>query len=72
VRVLRNAVLDDKTPASKGEVIEYWRGETDVEPHGLRREVFMMARVLMDMGRVVLFQYRHGSDDYSYRMEVTK
>lgn len=69
VRVIRNAILDDKTPAEKGTVIEYWRGQTDVAPTGLRKQVFDAARDLYGKGRVVLCQV-HSDGAYSYRMVV--
>lgn len=68
--MLRNAVLDDVTPPEKGTVIEYWRGPTDCEPSGYRKEVLEEALRLSDMGRVILYQYRYGDDDYGYRARV--
>jgi len=50
-RVLRNAVLGDKTPAKPGTIIEYWRGSMDIDPSGLRKEVFDEARRLYDFRR---------------------
>jgi hypothetical protein len=69
-RVLRKAVLDDVTPAKPGTVIEYWRGHTDTDPKGRRKDVFDEARRLSDMGRVILFQYCYGDFDYGYRAGV--
>jgi hypothetical protein len=80
-RVIRLAVLDDITPANRGDVIEYWRGETEFEPTGRRKQAFDAARSLSDMGRVVLCQEQgevisRGVDrnsstyEYSYRMVV--
>ena len=70
-RVIRNAVLDDVSPAPKGEVIEYWVGVTDMEPKGARKEAFEEARRLMELGRVVLFQERDDLNEvYRYRMKV--
>lgn len=69
-RMLRMAVLDDKTPAQSGEVLEYWRGKTDFDPQGKRLDAFRMASLLSDSGMVKLMQKRHGEDDYSYRAVV--
>lgn len=65
-RMLKLAVIDDVTPAKKGDVLEYYRGCTDFEPTGARLDVFRSARALMDKGRVRLFQKRYGKDDYGY------
>lgn len=69
-RMLRMAVLDDTTPAVSGTVLEYWRGKTDFDPQGKRRDVFRMASLLEANQRIVLLQKRHGEDDYSYRAVV--
>lgn len=69
-RMLKLAVLDDATPAESGTVLEYWRGKTDFDPQGKRRDVFRMASLLEANQRVVLLQKRHGEDDYSYRAVV--
>lgn len=66
-RVLWNAVMDDKSPISSGSWVEYYRGETNVEPKGKRAEVFSIARSLKDKGRLLLFQKRLGDGMYSYR-----
>ena len=70
VRVIRNAIMDDKTPAEKGTVIEYWRGVTEVEPKGLRKQIFDFVMGLSDAKRVVLYQVRHDGDVYSYGLVV--
>lgn len=69
LRVIRNAILDDKTPAEKGTVIEYWKGGSDWLPSGLRKQVFDAVREMSDAGRVVLCQAKC-ADGYSYRMVV--
>lgn len=69
-RMLRLAVLYDVTPVASGLVLEYWRGKTDFDPQGKRRDVFRMASLLEANQRVVLLQKRHGEDDYSYRAVV--
>ncbi len=69
-RVLRNAVLDDVTPPRKGQVFEYWRGETDTLPVGKRGETFRIAWMLHELGKVELVQKRHGDGEYSYRAVV--
>jgi len=71
-RILRNAVLDDKTPAKAGTIIEYWRGSMDIDPSGLRKEVFDEARRLYDLGHVILFHHRYGDYDYGYCVGVVK
>lgn len=69
VRVIRNAILDDKTPAEKGTVIEYWKGVTDVSPKGTRAAVFAAVRALSDAKRVLMCQ-ANVDGGYSYRMVV--
>jgi hypothetical protein len=70
-RVMKLAVLDDKTPAPRGETIEYWRGPSDWQPIGKRKQAFDAARALSDMGRVALVQAKC-EDRYSYQMRVLK
>lgn len=69
-RVIRHAVLDDVTPLAKGTDFEYYRGATDFDPIGVRREAFNAASELQALGRVVLYQKRHGDGDYSYCARV--
>ena len=73
-RVMRMAVIDDKSPNPPGTVIEYWRGLTDWEPTFSRKDAFMMARALRRAGLVYLVQKRLnktlGKETYSYRMVV--
>lgn len=69
-RVIRHAVLDDVSPMRKGEELIYWRGGTDFDPIGHRREAFNAASELQALGRVVLYQKRHGDGDYEYRARV--
>jgi hypothetical protein len=69
-RVLWNAVMDDSAPLPKGQVVEYWRGCTDMDPNGKRAGVFRIAHGLYDLGRVELVQARMGDDDFSYRAVV--
>lgn len=70
-RVIRNAVLDDVSPAPKGEIIEYWVGETNTEPTGKRKEAFEEVMRLYQLGRVIPFQAKDGDGEtYSYRMKV--
>ena len=69
-RLLRNAVLDDATPASKGDVFEYHQGETDFDPRGDRRKLFNDVYGLYNKGRVMLYQVRLGDDFFSYRAKV--
>lgn len=66
-RMMRMAVLDDKTPASKGEVLEYWIGETDLEPVGDRMSVFQAVYDLYERGFISLVQVRLGGGVFSYR-----
>ena len=68
-RVLRLAVLDDITPPDRGQVYEYWRGATDVEPTGKRGEAFREAMRLFELGRVLLYQVKC-DEGYSYRARV--
>jgi hypothetical protein len=68
-RVIRLSVLDDITPAKRGDVIEYWRGQSDWQPTGNRKKAFDAARALSEMGRVVLVQAKC-EDGYSYQMRV--
>ena len=67
--MLRLAVLDDKLPPKRGQVYEYWRGGTDVEPTGKRGEVFREAMRLFELGRVLLYQVKC-DEGYSYRARV--
>ncbi len=72
-RVLRNAVLDDVTPAKRGTVIEYWRGpvgDLSEYPKGTKGEAFKAALRLFELGRVWLFQKRIGEDEFSYMVVV--
>ena len=68
-RVLRLAIMDDVTPPKKGQVYEYWRGVTEMEPFGVRRSVFQEAMRLHRLGRVLLYQAKC-DDGYSYRAKV--
>ena len=68
--MLRLAVLYDKLPPKRGQVYEYWRGSTDVEPNGKRGEVFREAMRLFELGRVLLYQVKC-DEGYSYRCVVT-
>lgn len=69
-RVVRNAVLDDVAPLPSGSVFQYWQGETDLDPHSARKQVFDAVRGLWALGRVTLFQRRLGNGVYSYLAEV--
>lgn len=69
-RMLRLAVLDDVSPLPRGTVLEYWQGQTDFEPRGVRQSVFSMAARLYKTGRLELFQKRLGGGLYSYRAVV--
>lgn len=69
-RVLRNAVLDDVSPAQRGTEIEYWRGPTDFDPSDTRKAAFKAAADLAAMGRVFLYQRLIGVGDYSYIAKV--
>jgi hypothetical protein len=69
VRVIRNAVLDDVSPPPRGTCFEYWRGDMDVDPKGLRKAVFEEVRRLYQAGHVVPYQVRDGGE-YSYRFSV--
>lgn len=65
--MMRRAVLDDVTPAEKGTVLEYWQGETDLDPVGHRRDVFHAVWELYERGFVQLVQARLPDGRYSYR-----
>ena len=69
-RVLRNAVLDDVSPAKRGTEIEYWRGATELDPVDTRKAVFIAASELAAMGRVFLYQRLISSGNYSYIAKV--
>lgn len=66
-RMMKMAVLDDKTPAPKGEVLEYWQGETDFDPEPTRKKVFQAVYDLYERGLIRLVQVRLGDGVYSYR-----
>lgn len=65
-RVLRNAVLDDISPAQSGTEYIYWQGETDLEPTGKRKQVFDEARKLYELNRVFLYQRMIREGEYQY------
>lgn len=69
-RMMKMAVLDDKTPAEKGEVLEYWQGETDFSPEPHRKNVFQAVHSLYKRGFIDLVQFRLGEGLYSYRVIV--
>lgn len=70
-RVIRNAVLDDVSPAPAGTVIEYWVGDTNMEPTGARKEAFEEVMRLFQLGRVIPFQVKDAVNEaYRYRMKV--
>ncbi len=66
-RMMRMAVLDDKTPAESGTVLEYFQGETDLDPVGNRRGLFSAVYDLYERGFIRLVQVRLGDGLYSYR-----
>ena len=61
------AVLDDVTPAEKGTELEYWIGETDLDPEPHRRKVFQAVYDLYEQGFIHLVQVRLKNGVYSYR-----
>ena len=71
-RMMRMAVLDDKTPAEKGTELEYWIGETDLDPIGRRKLVFQSVYDLAERGFIVLYQIAIGNGVYSYRARVAR
>jgi len=66
-RMMRMAVLDDKTPTKKGGVLEYWQGETDLDPTGHRKSVFQAVYDLYERDLINLVQVRLGGEVFSYR-----
>lgn len=66
-RMMRMAVLDDKTPAQRGTVLEYFQGETDLDPDSSRRGLFGAVYDLYERGFIHLVQVRLGGGVYSYR-----
>lgn len=69
-RVIKNAVLDDVTPAKRGDEFTYWRGETDTDPRGQRKTVFDAIRELSGKGLIELYQRRVGGDEFDYVARV--
>ena len=69
-RVIRNAVLDDIAPIPVGSEVEYWVGETDLDPIGKRKSVFSAVMALFNLNRIVLYQVKQG-ELYSYRFKVS-
>ena len=70
LRLIRLAVFDDVAPLEHGTVFEYWRGETDLNPHGLRKQVFQYVMYLCELGRLDLRQRNIGDGIYSYQAKV--
>ena len=54
----------------KGQRVCYWRGMTDVDPRGHRRDVFDVMREHSDRGKVHLFQIRVEGGLYDYFAEL--
>ena len=69
VDIIHNLVVAGRAYHRERRVIEYWRGETEFEPSGLRRRVLRYVMDLYKSGRAVLYQVKYG-DEYSYRMEI--
>lgn len=65
--MMRRAVMDDVTPADKGTVLEYWQGETDLDPEPARKKVFQAVYDLYERGLINIVQVRLGEGVYSYR-----
>lgn len=70
VRVIKNAVLDDISPLQKGTEFEYWQGYTDMEPNGVRKDVFQTVSSLEKSGRILVYQSKLEDDRYSYKAKV--
>ena len=71
-RMMKMAVIDDKTPAAKGDVLEYFIGETDLDPEPARKKVFQAVYELYERGLINLVQVRLGDGLYSYRGVVVR
>ena len=55
---------------TRGDRMEYWRGPTDFEPEGKRKDIFESARSLMNKGKVFLVQKWIDDGIYSYILVV--
>ena len=54
----------------KGQRVCYWRGITDVDPRGHRRDVFKFMRQNYEWGAVHLMQKRLDDGSYQYLAEL--